>query len=120
MHGKQLPKYNGIYTRYSFSTYISIFWGKGVQFEFVDCGTVQHRDTDLPLIALAQSFCLTVPSQKIQVRDLLNKIVSENETEGKKKRVKETLRDLSLCLPLQFCPICLNCLADLFEKKAYA
>ncbi len=43
--------------------------------------------------------------------------MSENETEGKKKRVKETLRDLSLCLPLQFCPICLNCLADLSEKK---
>lgn len=65
-------------------------------------------------------FCLSVPSQNIQVRDLPNKTVSEREAEAKKKGVKETLRDLSLCLPLQFCPICLNCLADLLEKKAYA
>ena len=48
-------------------------------------GAVKHHNTDLPLIALAESFCLAVPSQKIQVRDLLNKIVSENGTEGKEK-----------------------------------
>lgn len=57
----------------------------------MDSGAVQHSDTDLPLIALAESFCLTVPSQKIQVRDLLNKIVSENETEGKKKESEKNI-----------------------------
>lgn len=35
----------------------------------------------------------------------------------KKKAVKATLQDLSVCLPLQFGPICLNCLADLSDEK---
>lgn len=57
----------------------------------MDGSAVKHHNTVLPVIALTELFCLTVPSQKNQVRDLLNKTVSENETGGKKKRVKETL-----------------------------